>query len=84
MAIHQHKKEKKDKHLNSLPNLDYLLTNFINKISSMNHLETWEYLFLVWLAHHTDSVCIVFVCMCVQEKTLEKRRTYGGCSSTWQ
>ena len=34
------KKEKRKKHFNSLPNLDYLLTNFKNKISSINELET--------------------------------------------
>ena len=75
------KKEKRKKHFNSLPNLDYLLTNFKNKISSINELETWEYLFRVWLAHHTDCVH-PFVCMCVQEKSLEKRHTYGCCSRT--
>lgn len=64
VAIHQHKYKKKER-FNPLPHLDYLLTYFESKVSSINNLERWEYLFLVWLAHCTDSV---FMCVCLCER----------------
>lgn len=70
VAIHQHKWKKEENTSTPSSHLDYLLTYFKNKISSINNLETWEYLFLVWVAHHADSVCI-YIYMCMYERERE-------------